>query len=196
MSETAEEARTRRRWITLAEVVAVAGLLIGAGTLYLNWSDRQEDKSEKAAESATQAKAKAIATLTGEVAADGRSIALSDASLTANGATVRFPKALGVGVKDAMPGPRLRAEWIETPLLKLTDKGADEREGRLPVLITVSWWDGAARREDTGLYEMLWRTQGRMLQGRKLALTGLVLRERTGSTAALEAAWERQKPKT
>ena len=43
-SERAEAAATRRRWITLAEVVAVAGVLIGALTLYTNWSDRRADE--------------------------------------------------------------------------------------------------------------------------------------------------------
>ena len=42
MSETSEQAKTRRRWLTLAELVAVSGLLIGALTLWLNWSDKRD----------------------------------------------------------------------------------------------------------------------------------------------------------
>ena len=49
MTETADQARTRRRWITLAEVVAVAGVVIAALTLYLNVSDRRADRAERAA---------------------------------------------------------------------------------------------------------------------------------------------------
>ena len=65
MSESADQARTRRRWITLAEFVAVAGLLIGAATLYLNWSDRREDRVEKIQAAAAEGKAKARVTLEG-----------------------------------------------------------------------------------------------------------------------------------
>ena len=48
MNETPDQARTRRRWISLAEIATIAGLLIGAGGLYLNWQDRREDQAEKA----------------------------------------------------------------------------------------------------------------------------------------------------
>lgn len=187
--ETRDQAATRRRWITLAEIVAVAGLLIGALTLYLNWSDRREDSARAQAAAQSEGKSRAIVTLTGTVEDDGRAIALADAAHPLSGASVRFPDALGVAPRDAMPGPRIRAEWFADKLLALTDGGADEREGRLPVLITVSWWDADVRREDGALYDVLWRTEGRMLQGRRLRLTGLVLRERSRSPAAL-ARWK------
>jgi predicted RecA/RadA family phage recombinase len=187
--ETAEQARTRRRWITLAEFVAVAGLLIGALTLYLNWSDRRADEAEKASAAAAEDKAKAIVTLTGKVADDGATIALSDPAHEISGATVRFPDALGVAPRDAMPGPAIDADWIAAPLLALTDKGADERQGRVPALVTVTWWDGDTKRESSALYDILWRTEGRLLQGRTLRLTGIALKSRRGTPAALEAAW-------
>lgn len=194
MGETADQARTRRRWITLAEFIAVAGLLIGVATLYLNWSDRREEHAEKAQASAAEGKAKAHVTLAGTVAAGGNTIALADGSRTFTAATVRFPTALGVAQQDAMPGPAIQARWFADRLLALTDKGADERQGRLPVVVTVTWWDGDARRTDTALYDVLWRTQGRLLQGRRLDLTGFALADRTGSSTALERAWARQKP--
>lgn len=194
MAETADQARTRRRWITLAEFVAVAGLLIGAATLYLNWADRQEDRADKAAVAAAEGKAKAHVTLTGTAARGGEALTLADGAHTFTAATVRFPKALGIGEKDAMPGPSIDAGWIAGPLLALTDKGADARSGRLPVLIAVTWWDGDAKHSDTALYDVLWRTEGRVLQGRKLVLTGLALSDRTASLAALDRAWARQKP--
>ncbi|MGJ8505888.1 hypothetical protein, partial [Glaesserella parasuis] len=39
----AEAAATRRRWINLGEFIAVAGLLIAGGSLYVNWSDHRAD---------------------------------------------------------------------------------------------------------------------------------------------------------
>ncbi|MGQ7355397.1 hypothetical protein ACTGXY_11450, partial [Streptococcus suis] len=76
MSETADQARTRRRWITLAEVVAVAGVLIAALTLYLNFVDRRADQADKAAAAAKDAVAQARVELAGTV--DGGTIALKD----------------------------------------------------------------------------------------------------------------------
>lgn len=194
-SETADQARTRRRWISLAEFVAVAGLLIGAATLYLNWSDRRQDQAKSAIETAEASKIKAIVTLTGTVASGGRALTLSDPTHTVSEASVRFPTALKVAQQDAMPGPTIQADWFAAPLLKATDGGKDEREGRLPVLITTSWWDGDAQRSSTALYDVLWRTEGRLLGGRKLLLTGLTLKSRATSVAALDTAWKREAPK-
>lgn len=196
MKETAEQARTRRRWISLAEFVAVAGLVIAAATLYLNWSDRREERAEHTAETASAKKTGGIATLSGEVTDGGDAIALSDPGHTFSAATVRFPSPLGVPARDAMPGPRISADWFAAPLLKLTDEGTDDRTGRLPVLISVTCWDGDARRHDTALYDILWRTEGRMLRGRKLVLTGFALNDRAASSAALEKAWAREKPRS
>lgn len=193
-SETRDEARTRRRWISLAEFVAVAGLLIGAASLYFNWADRREDKAEKAAETASEGKAKALVTLTGKVEGGGDALALSAGDREVSEATVRFPAALGVAQQDAMPGPTIQARWFESALLAATDKGPDEQSGRLPVLVTVRWWDGDAKRTSSALYDLLWRTHGRVLQGRKVELTGLALESRTASSAALQGAWARRKP--
>lgn len=193
-SETPEQARTRRRWVSLAELVAVAGLLIGAATLYLNWSDRREDKTEKAQVEASESKTKGIATLTGAAQRGGDTLALTDAAHTLTEATVRFPSALKVDPHDAMPGPAIQASWFAPVLLTATDKGPDEQTGRLPVLITVGWWDGDAKRTSTARYDVLWSTHGRVLQGRRLELTGIALADRTSSVAALDKAWDRRKP--
>lgn len=193
--ETAEQAQTRRRWITLAEFVAVAGLLIGALTLYLNWSDREQDRAEKARETATEASAKSIVTLVGTVTGGGRSIALADAAHQISDAQVRFPAALKVAPRDAMPGPSIEAAWFADALLALTDAGSDSTEGRLPVLVTTRWWDGDIQRSGVARYDILWRTHGRVLQGRKLELTGFTLADRDGSVAGLEKAWARERPR-
>jgi hypothetical protein len=194
MSESADQARTRRRWITLAEFVAVAGLLIGALTLYLNWSDRREEREDKAQAAAAEGKAKAHVTLVGTVKQGGASIALADPAHTFSAATIRFPAALRIRPVDLMPGPTIQAGSFSNRLLELTDEGADERQGRLPVLITVTWWDGDARHRDTARYDILWATEGRVLRGRALRVTGFALADRSASPAALERAWARQKP--
>lgn len=192
MSETPDQARTRRRWISLAEIATVAGLVIGAGGLYLNWSDRSQNQTEKAATARAEDRARSIATLTGTV--KGGDISLNDPQHSFSGATVRFPSALSVAEQDAMPGPTIDKDWFAAALLKATDGGADERTGRLPVLITVTWWDADRERRDTALYDILWRTKGHMFSGRSVEVTGFTLRARHASAKALDAAWTKAAP--
>ena len=74
VNETAKEARAketaaiRRRWITLGEGIAVLAVTISALTLYINWSDKQETRAEKAAEKTAEKAAEKVA----EEAAGGR----------------------------------------------------------------------------------------------------------------------------
>lgn len=192
--ERAEAAATRRRWITLAEVVAVAGVLIAALSLWMNWTDRQQDKAERSAEKATEARAQTAIRLRGAVSSGGGTIALSDDSQKIETVDVAFPPALGVGVRTGVVPPRIEVDWFTGALLKATDGGADELEGRLPVLI-ISYWaeagDTGPPRSAAAIYDVAWKTEGRLLQGRKLRIEGIVRREGGGSAARLNALWKK-----
>ncbi|WP_210358589.1 hypothetical protein [Sphingomonas beigongshangi] len=192
MSETADQARTRRRWITLAELVAVAGVVIAALTLYLNVSDRRADEAARAASAQKEATAQSRVALTGTV--DDASVTLKDPRHDITDTTILFPKALGVG-KQAPVEPRIDADMFRKPLLKLTDGGPDTRTGRLPVLITTRYWDGDTTRSARGLYDIIWRTHGRRFFGRALTIEGFRLRQTGGDAASLESAWAAAKPR-
>jgi hypothetical protein len=189
MSETVEERTRKRRWLTLAEFVAVAGVLIGAIGLYLNWADKREERTAQAEASAKQAKVSRVVRLEGAVASDGDTIALSDSTHQIETIDLAFPAKLGVAARAGVPQPRIEKDWFKSALLKVTDGGRDEAEGRLPVLITAYWWDADVKRSDRAIYDVVWRTQGQTFAGRSLDLTGLVLRERGGSQARLDALW-------
>ncbi len=192
-SETAEQKATRRRWINLAELVAVAGVIIAALGLYVSWSDRRESAADKAATVAADAREKGRLDLT--ATADGKEVLrLADAKHDLTDVTIAFPTALGVSAQRPTGDPVIEAKPFAEKLLKLTDGGADDRSGRLPVLVTASYVDGDATRTARDLYDVVWRTQGRLLRGRALELTGLRLRQRGGNQAALDAAWGREKP--
>ncbi|MES2451066.1 MAG: hypothetical protein V4610_10915 [Pseudomonadota bacterium] len=193
--ERAEAAATRRRWVTLAEIVSVAGLLIAALSLWMNWSDRRADEQGKQVEKANESKARTLVLLTAAPEHGGARLALKDENHPIQSIDVRFPAALGVGNQSSILEPRIEAAWFADSILQATDKGADVREGRLPVLITSSYWDADKQRSDSAIYDVVWRTEGRLFRGRALRLKGIMLRERTSQPARLEALWAREKPK-
>lgn len=192
-AERREAAATRRRWVTLAEVVAVAGVLIAALTLWNSWSERRDLAAEKAAQQSSEVRERSRVELTAAVEDEGRTLRLTDEKHDLTDLVVAFPRALGVAVQRPAD-LTIEAGWIGSPLLKLTDEGADERSGRMPVLITVNYVDGDATRSATGVYDLVWRTEGRMLRGRTLRLEGLRLRQRGGDQARVDARWAQVKP--
>ena len=193
--DRAEAAATRRRWVTLAEVVGVAGLIIAALSLWMSWSDRRADEQEKQAEKASESKARTLVLLTATPEHGGARLALKDEAHPIQSIDVRFPTALGVSAQTSVLEPHIQADWFADAILKATDNGPDAREGRLPVLITSSYWDADKQRSDSAIYDVVWQTEGRVLRGRALRLKGVILRERTSQAARLEALWAREKPK-
>ena len=191
MSETKDQARTRRRWITLAELVAIAGVLIGALTLYLSWSGRSAEQATAAKQEESAARERARLELTAKVEESGRMVTLADPKHELIDVTVAFPKALGVGVRQPVL-PRIERRWFDDALLKATDGGADEREGRLPVLVIASYLDGEARRTGSAIVDIVWRTEGHLLSGRSLTIEAARLRERGGGQARVDALWARE----
>lgn len=187
--EAADRAKSRRRLLTLAEFVAVAGLLVAALTLYLNWSQRRSDADDRAAAASAQRNERARLDLTATVESDGRRLAVRDPNHDLQDVAIEFPTKSGISRQAPVGDLVIEAEPITRPILALTDGQADTKEGRLPVLITARYWDGDTARTVTGLYDVIWSTHGRLLRGRTLRLEGLRLKDRAGTKAKLDAAW-------
>ncbi len=192
MSEASDRAE-RRRWLTVAELVAVAGVVIAGLTWYTGWADRRAEDAARRTALVSSARERARVDLKATVEGDGRTLAISDPRHDLQDLAVAFPRALGVATQRPVETV-IDADWFAEPILKLTDGGPDARTGRLPVLLTVRYWDGDAARTATGLYDVIWRTEGRVLRGRTLRLEALRLRARGGTQAALESAWATEKP--
>lgn len=190
-AEKAEARAIRRRWLTIGEIVAVAGVIIAGVSLWLSWADKRDEASQKAVEASKMKAAESRLDLRASVVADGRQAVLSDPAHEILDTVVAFPKALGIGAQAPVL-PRIESGWFAASLLTATDKGADEREGRLPVLVTVSYRAGDATRRDSAIVELVWRTSGRVLKGRELRIEAARIRERGGDQARIDALWARE----
>ena len=188
-ADRAEAARTRRRWVSLAEVVALAGLLIGALSLYTTWSDHRSDERARVQAEATAALEKGRFELRGLVSHDGDAVSLlRDERHELRDVRVTFPTALAVGARDAVD-LRIDRDWFAKPLLDASAGTGGDQVGRLPVLVTYTYGDGDAVRTRSGIYDIVWRTRGRFLRGRALTVTGFRSGAAGGSQTALDALW-------
>ncbi len=190
-AEAAEARAIRRRWLTIGELVAVTGVLIAGLSLWINWSDQRSAEADKTVAAGKAAAARTRLDLRATVIEDGRKVALADPAHEILDTTVAFPKSFGIGAQSPVL-PRIDRDWFADHLLKVTDKGADEREGRLPVLVTVSYRAGDATKKDRAIVELVWRTNGRMLAGRELHIEAARIRDRGGDQARIDALWSQE----
>ncbi|OWK33995.1 hypothetical protein [Sphingomonas dokdonensis] len=180
--------KSRRRLITLPEMVAVLGLVVGALTLGLNWSDKRQAAQERAAASAAAGAAKVRLNLDADLARGGSEIRLSDAQHELIDTAIDFPSALGIE-RQAPATARIDKDWFAAAVLKATDGGADDREGRLPLLVTTRYMVGDSPREGRGIVEIVWRTHGRLVGGRSLTIEAVRVREQKGDRKRIDALW-------
>ncbi len=188
----AEEARAeRRRWITLAEGVAVAGVVIGGLTLWNNVSERRSAEAERIAERASSAEAKAALAIVATPEGNGERLVLSAPDRRIERIEVTFPPVLKVPAKSAVGDVAIAADWVRAPVLAITDGGADALEGRLPVAITATWWEGDKQRRSSAIYDLVFATHGRLVGGRSLELKALARREAAGGGVGrrLDTLW-------
>lgn len=201
VAPSAAERRARRRWLTLAEVLGIAGLLIAGLTLWNNIAMRRGQEADRVADEARSAKAaaaaahdEALVTLEGAPLQGGKQLKLSDvADHRIQNVQLRFPPALGVPPHGSVLDLKIESDWIAKRVLALTDGGPDAVEGEIPVLITSSYWQGDKPVSDTAVYGLVFQTRGEFMSGRALRLRGLVLLERVkpGTGAAiLQPRWE------
>ncbi|KQN26246.1 hypothetical protein ASE86_08890 [Sphingomonas sp. Leaf33] len=189
-AEKAEARAIRRRWISIGEAVAVAGVVIAGLTFWSGWQDRQDAAADKAATRAEQtAQRQRVPLTTAAVDASGVELrAPADCSLEST--EIRFPSAIGVDAQTTVATHRIETAWLEKPMLKLTDGGSDRRDGRIPVLITATCAADAGERSETAIYDLLWQTEaGGLIGGRSFVLRGLVRRQSGGDQRRLDAVW-------
>ena len=196
MKET-EQARTRRRWITLSEVVGIGALII-AGLSY--WDAHQERVAAPKAAAAAAASARPVPlVLTGTLDATRDRVDLKPAAggQVIATQTVRFPTAVRGDAVDTTGNARIEAAWFETGL-RTALKGAKLHAGRhrLAVGIETTYTDGDTTRTDRAVYDLGYSLHGRMLRPDAVAIEGVGLVRRTGGDlqAAVDARFAGQLP--
>lgn len=176
--------------VSIAELVALAGVVIAGLTFWNGWAERRAAADEKVAVAAGEARSRSRLELTATPADRGERLVLASGDHELAEVSVAFPRAMGIPAQRPAT-PAIDSAWFRDELLRRTDNGPDEREGVLPVLVTTRYWDGETARTTASVYDLVWRTEGQMLRGRTLRLEAMRLRDRAGTQASLERAWSR-----
>jgi hypothetical protein len=202
MSEAPPKKRLPIRWLSLAEIVGVAALVI-AGLGY--WDNHREriqadrehaqadrERAQSDAEKARQHQAEAQESalkhsflMTGEASGDGARLRLQTArpEQVIQTQTLWFPTEIKPDSVSTTGNPRLESRWIEDSLRKYV-KG---ETGRLPVGIETTFIEDGQTRTDRAVYMAGYSLHGRMVGGPRLEFEGLSLARR-GVTGDLQAA--------
>jgi len=165
MTETSEtRRRSRLRWVTLGEAIAIAALILSGLGLWREWH-KPDDKPlvvEKGRSTIPLA-------LRGRVQDDGRSIEI--APIEDSHALESLMIAVAGTNIDLGSEGRLSASDVEDALGKV-DKGAKGRQ-RLGVRITAKYVEAGADKSATGSYTISYKWEGGgLLGGKSLRFAG------------------------
>lgn len=174
-----EAAKTRRRWINLAELLAVAAVIISGLTLWNSYRERVGAEADKAAER-QQADAAAEALLlrgTPDREGERLSLAPADAGQTIQTQRIAFPAAFGTAPVEMLSDPRIEARWVARALLRARGDAAEDRSDKsFPVQIVTSFYSGGVLHRDSARYAVGYRIEGGgLLSGHRVRLLGLSL---------------------
>ena len=199
MNDTPRKKRLPLPWLSLAEIVGVAALVL-AGLGYWDshreriQQDRQRIESErdKAAEERrraadAQAAAQKLAFLmTGAAEGEGDKVRLTSvhAEQVIQTQTRWFPTLVRADSATTTGNPRIEAGWIDAGLRKA---GGRSDNGRVPVAIETVFIQDGQIRTDRSVYLLGYSRHGRLIGGPKLELEGLSLARR-GVSGDLQAA--------
>lgn len=179
-AEQAEAARTRRRWLTLAELLGVAAVLISGLTLWNNYLQRTSEQEEKAAakqEASANASATQALLLRGVPDREGEMLAITPANSaqTIQDQRITFASALELEPIETVSDPRIEARWFAAHLLRQTaDDESSRGDLRLPVAITTRFIQNGEPHTDTAIYDLGYRIEGGgLLSNREVRLRGL-----------------------
>jgi hypothetical protein len=169
MNEQPTEAqkKSRLRWVTLGEAVAIAALIVSAGGLWLTW--KTSDKEQGPTEVVEKRQAIPLA-LRGKTVDEGRTLEISPVE---SGHALQSLDVMVAGSSAIEAGSdgRLDASDLESAL---GDKAEDGKgTHRVRVRIASKYVEAGADKTATGSYDISYRWEGGgLLGGRSLRFSG------------------------
>lgn len=160
--------KTRRRWINVGEIIALAALIVSAIGVWIAWESSSKNEPTRIVE---QKSAVPLA-LRGSADASGRTltIAPADASHALESLTVTMKGAAAIEI--ASDG-RLSASDVEAAL-KGRDKEAKDVTYSVPIHVTARYVEAGADRRGGGSYVLRYKWEGGgLFGGRSIRLIGL-----------------------
>ena len=160
--------KTRRRWINLGELIALAALVVSALGVWIAWKSSSNDKPTEVVEHRT---AVPLA-LRGAADGDGEALTITPADPS------HALESLTVTIKGASPiqvgGDGKLAASDVASALKGRDKEAKDVAYSLPVRIQAHYVENGTERRSGGSYTLRYKWEGGGLFGsRSLRLLGL-----------------------
>lgn len=206
IQESERKRRSRLRWITLGEAVAIAAVAISGLTFWNSYEDRRDARAEKAVEAA-RATTPAPFYLKAFANSDGSTLSLTPvvADHVVQGQTLRFPPAFALSPVTTTSDARIEAGWFGDALKadRKTRSLPDETQGdeRVPVLIETDYLANGEAMKARAYYDIGYALEGHFLRGASVKLRGLSLigKAPAGDAAAdarLATLWEARAGKT
>jgi len=160
--------RTRRRWINLGEIIALAALVVSALGVWIAWKSSSEDKPTRIVE---QKSAVPLA-LRGTVDGDGRMLTIAPADPSHALESLKLTITGAAPIEVGSDG-RVSASDVE-PALKDREKEAKDVTHSVPVRIAARYVERGVDRRGGGSYVLRYKWEGGgLFGGHSLRLVGL-----------------------
>lgn len=161
------DSETRRRWITLGELIALAALIVSAVGVWLSWKGSGEKPTQ-----VVEQRQSIPLTLRGSVQANGQSLVISPVEsghgLQSLTVTIKGSPAIELGSDG-----RLQASDV-LAALKNREKETKDTTHSVPVRIDAHYVEMGKDRRGGGTYTLRYRWEGGgLFSGRSLILAGL-----------------------
>jgi hypothetical protein len=159
---------SRRRWITLGELIALAALAVSAVGVWIAWKSGNEDKTTRVVEQ----KSSVPLALRGTVDRDGGALTIvpADPSHALEGLTISIKGASPIEIGS---DGRLGASDVESAL-KGREKELKDVTHSVPVRIDARYVEMGKDRRGGGNYVLRYKREGGgLFGGRSLRLVGL-----------------------
>jgi len=168
MTETPEseaKRKSRLRWITLGEAIAIAALVISAVGVWISW--KGEDAKPT---TVVEKKTTVPLVLRGKVAGDGKSLEIAPADSEHALQTLMIKTGAGAPIEVGSDGSLSASEFQSA----LGDKAPDVKgTNRMSVRITSTYVEAGADKSATGSYVIAFRWEdGGLFGGRSLRFVG------------------------